>query len=60
MLRVIGIAAILTACGSVKSSSEVVFRYEFDDGLVDDEGQLSVADASGNDRPGVVATFELL
>jgi hypothetical protein len=32
----------------------LVFRCEFDDGLVDDEGQLLVADASGNDRVGVV------
>jgi Concanavalin A-like lectin/glucanases superfamily len=57
MLRAPGIVmvlTVLTACGSVKSPADVLFRYEFDDGLVDDEGQLTVADASGNDRPGVV------
>jgi Laminin G domain len=56
MLRAIGILSILTACGSVQSSSELVVQYDFDDGLVDQEGQLTVADASGNDRPAMIAS----
>jgi len=48
---VAGIVALSigTACGSVESAGSVdLVRYDFDDGLRDDGGALSVADASGN------------